>query len=104
MFKKILVALLGAVSAVSLAGTSYAGEPASKNYYAMTAIVSVLDYAGDTVTVENATGFTWCFKGTEDWEIGDVASLVMDDNGTEIVIDDLVVSARYSGYIAADLK
>ena len=104
MFKKTLIALLGAVSAVSLAGASYAGEPALKNYYAMTAIVSDLDYAGDTVTVENATGFTWCFSGTEDWDIGDVASLVMDDNGTEIIMDDLVVSVRYSGYVAADLK
>lgn len=104
MFKKSLIALLGAVSAVSFAGASYAGEPAPKNYYAMTAVVSSLDYEKDTVTVENANGFTWCFSGTEDWEVGDVASLVMDDNGTEIIFDDEIISARYSGYIASDLK
>lgn len=104
MSKKSLIALLGAAAAVSFAGASHAGEPAPKNYYAMTAVVSDLDYAGDTVTVENASGFTWCFEGTEDWEVGDVASLVMDDNGTEIIFDDEIVSVRYSGYIASDLK
>lgn len=104
MFKKFLITLFGITAAVSFAGTSYTGEPASKNYYAMTAVVSNLDYARDTVTVKNATGFTWVFSGTEDWDIGDVASLVMNDNGTQIIFDDEIVSVRYSGYISNDLK
>lgn len=104
MFKKTFIALLGVVSAVSFAGASYVGEPIPKNYYAMTAVVSDLDYAGCVVTVENANGFSWCFSGTEDWIIGDVASLIMDGKGTETILDDEIVSIRYSGYIASDLK
>ena len=104
MFKKSLAVLLGIASAVSFAGASHAGESAPKNLYAMTAVVADLDYEKNTVTVENATGFTWCFSGTEDWELGDVAALVMDDNGTEIIFDDEIVSVRYSGYTASNLR
>ncbi len=104
MFKKSLAVLLGIASAASFAGAAYAGESDSKNYYAMTAVVADLNYEKDTVTVVNANGFTWSFSGTEDWELGDVASLVMNDNGTEIIFDDEIVSVRYSGYIASDLK
>lgn len=70
-----------------------------------TAIVTQVDYETDIVTVQNATGFTYEFEGVEDLVVGDVMSLLMYNNGTgDTIADDIVISARYSGFVADDIK
>ena len=66
--------------------------------YPETAKVVAVDYDADTVTVETFNGFQYTFEGAEDWMIGDCASMIMDDNGTEKVMDDSIVMAYYGGW------
>lgn len=75
---------------------------ANGTIYPATAVVTHVDYESDMVTVRKATGFEYQFEGVEDLVEGDVMSLLMFNNFTAGVADDEVVSARYSGYIAAD--
>ena len=63
-----------------------------------TAKVVEVDYDTDTVTVETFTGFLFSFYGCEDWMVGDCASLIMEDNGTELVYDDEIIMAQYGGW------
>jgi hypothetical protein len=68
------------------------------NYYALTAQVVKIDRAQDIVTVEDSVGNLWEFYGVEDWEIGDCASMVMDDMGTDRIYDDEIVNVRYAAW------
>ena len=67
-------------------------------YYALTTCVVELDKKNNVVTVEDSAGNHWQFCGVEDWEIGDCASLLMWDNGTESIFDDEIHSARYNAW------
>lgn len=66
-------------------------------YYPMTTVVSKIDTKNDIVTVENNNGHMYEFMGVEDWEIGDICSLMLDDNGTESIYDDIIVKTIYDG-------
>lgn len=71
---------------------------ADADIYAKTAIVYEIDRDADVVVVEDATGNLWEFEGVEDYEIGDFVSMVMDDNDTTSIYDDVIVASQYSGY------
>lgn len=64
--------------------------------YPLTARVSEIDPSADTVVFEDSMGFRWAMSGIEDWQPGDGASLLMHDNGTETIYDDIIITARYS--------
>lgn len=67
--------------------------------YANVAEVCMVDHDRDLVVCRDSVGHVWEFYGAEDWTPGDCAALVMDDSGTEeLVIDDMVVSARYCAW------
>lgn len=65
--------------------------------YPETAIVREIDPVEDTVLVEAGNGNLFVFKGTEDWEEDDVCSMLMSDNGTANVADDIILDVKYSG-------
>lgn len=68
--------------------------------YPETFIVVAVDQDHDFITLQDFNGFTWNWNGCEDWMIGDIASAIMDSNGTEDITDDRIVMLKYSGYIA----
>lgn len=71
-------------------------EPVHEQY-ARSAVVYCIDEEEDTVTFIDGCGFIWAIKGVFDWEQGDLAALLMDNNGTSGTIgDDIVVDAWYS--------
>lgn len=72
-------------------------KPAGE-YYALTTRVEDISEAADRVLVEDSNGNLWAFKGVEDWQIGDCASLLMWDSGTENIKDDEIISARYNSW------
>lgn len=95
--------LWGACFAAYINGKTYADkqtteETTTGNYYACTTIVVEVDRDNDLVTAEDSTGHCWQFYGTEDWQEGDCASLLMWDNGTDTILDDEIQSARYSAW------
>ena len=68
--------------------------------YPMSTIVTEVNRSTDTVTVEDFNGNLWEFDGAEDWAEGDIAALIMYDNGTsQTVYDDVILTSRYCGYI-----
>ena len=40
------------------------------------------------------------FEGIEDFSVGDVVAMIMDDVGTEWIVDDVIVTVRYLGWVA----
>lgn len=71
---------------------------ASAEIYPKTAKVIEVNEAEDLVTIETCTGITYTFEGCEDWAEGDGVSLIMDDNGTESILDDCILMAEYTGW------
>lgn len=69
------------------------------NLYPNTAIVIALDSYEDIVICIDGAGHEWIFEGVEDWMIGDLVSLLMFDNFTEIVTDDEIMVAWYGGHV-----
>jgi hypothetical protein len=70
----------------------------TETLYPMTTKVVKLDHENDVVTCEDFNGFLWQFEGCEDWQEGDICSMIMNDNGTSKIFDDEIVSIKYDGY------
>lgn len=80
-------------------GTALSISAHAEIYPKTARIVNIrLEGTKDVVTLEDSNGFTWEYDGVEDYYLGDLVSLIMDDNGTEIISDDKIISHRYSGY------
>lgn len=70
--------------------------------YPLTGIVTEVhevDKDTDLVTMTTANGnqFAWYADAEDCWSINDLASCIMNSNGTEIVYDDEIVDAHYAG-------
>lgn len=65
--------------------------------YPETMIITEIDEAQDLVTLECANGNVFEFYGIEDYAEGDLVSMIMYNNGTELVYDDVILDAEYAG-------
>jgi hypothetical protein len=65
--------------------------------YPLTAKVIKVNKKKNVVTVQDYSRNKWKFRGCEDYEDGDIVSMLMDSNGTEKVTDDIILQVRYSG-------
>ena len=95
--KKFAIIVLVIVLASTLCGVLMNQLLNPANTYALTTEVVELDRKNDIVVCEDFNGNLWEFYGCEDWQIDDIASLLMDNNGTPTIYDDEIVSARYNG-------
>lgn len=68
----------------------------SSLFYPATMVVDSI--GGDTVTLSTATGHLYEMKGAEDYEPGDMVSAIMFTNATPRITDDVIITARYSGF------
>lgn len=59
--------------------------------------VIITDTADNLVTVQTSQGISYQFEGAEDYEAGDLVSVIMFDNGTQDIRDDIILSHRYAG-------
>lgn len=67
-------------------------------YSLSTVVVAIED---DEVIVETFTGNQSAFYGAEDWMVGDIAALTIDNMGTpDDITDDRIINARYCGYVS----
>ena len=74
-----------------------ADEPAPIDIYPQAGIVTSLDYRNDIVTLTFGNGLMYQFFGTIDYALGDMVSVIMDSRNTPSVLDDVILTARYSG-------
>lgn len=63
------------------------------HYYSVNGNVISFSSYHDNVTVEDTDGNLWQFYGTG-YRIGDEVRLIMDDNGTTDIADDIVVEVK----------
>ena len=89
MVKKVATVALTAAMALSTLTS------ASAEFYSNLFQIVETDREQDVVTVVDSNGFEYQFTEVEDLEVGDFLTAVMDDNGTEEVFDDIIVSVRY---------
>ena len=76
-----------------------AEEDVVEGYYPLTAVVVDLDYNEDVLVLEDGAELVWEFEGIEDFEIGDIVSLLMWDNNTpDSIYDDVILLVYYSGF------
>ena len=69
--------------------------------YPETMIVTEVNFENDIIFLECSNGnqFSINSDGNEDLVEGDIVSCIMYDNGTPLVIDDEILSVKYSGYV-----
>jgi hypothetical protein len=94
----IIVIILVASVVSSLCGVLMNQLLNPANTYAMTCEVVELDRENDLVILVDANGFEWAWEGIEDWQIGDCASMLMDNNGTAEIFDDVILSMNYNAW------
>lgn len=90
---------LALVMALMMVGTC---ALASAEYYADTFVVVEVDYDTDTVWLMDFSGHMYSFEGCEDWMVADLCSVLMDNNGTDLILDDVILSCRYSGWVSGE--
>lgn len=94
MFKLTIAALIAALNINSSAAL-----------YPETMIITEVNQDKNLVTAETATGFIYSFSGTEDYQVNDLISCIMNDNVTEDnITDDIIVSVQYSGFYTEEFR
>ena len=101
----VLAVCVACVFAVVCAGKTYAEDMGhsydERDLYALTTVVAEVDRECNTVYCVDCNGEEWAFWGCEDWEEGDIASLLMYTSGTPIIYDDAILDVKYGGYFEA---
>lgn len=99
----MIAALLCCAGIIFLAGFSVgrmtapqSQENTAETTYSATMVVTDTDFFSDTVTLEDSTGNLWVFHGVEDWQVGDVASVLMGTNNTAEIRDDRILNVQHS--------
>lgn len=72
--------------------------PRKHTTYPLCATITYVDESADCFVAEDFNGNMWSFTGVEDWMVGDIMAMTMDDNGTDNIADDTVRDVRYCGY------
>ena len=65
--------------------------------YPLTTVVT--ETGTKEIVVTDFNGNDWIYETDDEWEIGDYCSMIMSDNGTESIYDDIIVNVRYNGYL-----
>lgn len=86
------------IAVVALSALIIAFSTACAEIYPQTFIVSAMDTAQDALVLIDSAGNEWIWYGIEDYDLGDIVAAIMDDNGTEIIYDDAIITMRYTGY------
>ena len=94
--KAVIIAILVVIIMFLIPGKVNA--QAKENIYPNAGIVIDLDKANDLVIFQDFSGQEWDFKGVEDYMIGDIIAVIMNDKGTESIYDDEIIDVRYIGY------
>ncbi len=90
--------LFALIAALLTVFSGNAAAARTSTVYAETAQIVSIDREQDLVTVETAVGHQFAFYGCEDYCEGWFVNLLMSDNGTTTVTDDIILQVTYSGY------
>lgn len=82
-----------------LKGKHAGADEMMSHIYPMSGIVTEINRQEDRVIVTDNIGNEWEFDGAEDWHTGDIAAMIMEDNGTEEIYDDEIIDIQYDGWV-----
>lgn len=68
------------------------------NLYPTCGVIVEINYENDEVTVEDFNNNLWIFKGAEDWAEGDICAMIMNNEGTPEIYDDIIIQTKYCGW------
>lgn len=94
---KRLISILLIAGLLLAVGFAYPIRETGKNY-PRAMVVDKLDRENDVVFCIDAVGMEWSFAEIDDWEVGDLVSTILYDNGTPEIHDDYFVEIRYGGW------
>ena len=99
--KKLLALALAIMMITTPTKAAPTTDGECKDLYPLTGIVTEVKRIEDldlvTMTCANGNQFSWYADAEDCWAINDLASCIMNSNGTEIVYDDGIVDAHYVG-------
>lgn len=100
--KKLLAVVLTTMMIATPVSAAPTTDGECKDLYPLTGIVTEVQEVDKdmnlvTMTCANGNQFSWYVDSTDDWSINDLASCIMESNGTEIIYDDEIVDAHYAG-------
>ena len=98
--RKLLTAALTVTLSISALFIGRAVQKATYNQhtYPLSTVIECVN--GNEITAKDFNGNLWTFTdNSEDWYKGDICSLIMHDNYTDIIYDDTIIKAQYSGFV-----
>ena len=95
----VLLVMVFAAQGGYMRGKGAGADEFASHIYPSCGVVRSVNHAMDCVVVEDGAGLCWAFYGIEDYDVGDVVAMTMEDMGTETVYDDRVIDARYGGVL-----
>ena len=93
----IAIICASVVGVVALTHNTKPAENDEPVLYPLTTVVNEVIEEADLVVVVDHEGNVWEFYGVEDWEEGDIATLLMDACDVFDDYDDKIVEIRYGG-------
>ncbi len=98
--RKLLMATLTVTLSISALFIGRAVQKITYNNhtYPLSTVIECVN--GNEIIAKDFNGNLWTFTdNTEDWYKGDICSLIMHDNYTDIIYDDTIIKAQYSGFV-----
>lgn len=93
IFNFIMITII--IFACTLCCVNEIRKQSSKNdidsYYPMNTVVREIDYDNNIVIVENNDGELFSFFGTDSFKVNDNCALLMYDNTTSDITDDVII-------------
>ena len=96
---KVLITLLIAALFFTMCLIVGAQAEGQNGLYPTAGIVRNVDHFADMVYIVTFDGQEWAYEGAEDWAVGDIIAMLMDDMGTELIYDDEIVAVNYLGWV-----
>ena len=69
----------------------------SNSIYSTVFEVVEINESEDIIYLVDVNGNEWIWNGVEDWQVGDIAAAIMNNNNTEIIYDDDIIQLQYVG-------
>lgn len=67
--------------------------------YLLCGIVESINHEENYITIVDNSGNAWEWEGVEDWQENDIAVMMMNNNGTEKITDDIIMNIKYTGWV-----
>ena len=99
MFSVIGLILFGYGLGTKIESVKAESETGNSNIYADCGLI--MDEPTEIVQVTFQNGNVFAIENTDgDWILGDLMTIIFDDNGTMEIYDDTIISYKYSGWIS----